>query len=159
MAPYQAMTAQQAKPIRSPTHSKYQARRGESLDAIALRHGLSTLQLRAANDSVKLDKKGRLRAAGPVLVPMRMAGGMPPASPQPARVAALSVPTASAGGTTRSVAVAAATHAPGSTYVVRAGDTLYAIAKRFNTAVETLLALNKLSARSILQPGLRLKLP
>ena len=145
------------KPLVSWT--QYQARRGESLDAIAHRHGLTTLQLRAANDSVKLDKKGRLRAAGPVLVPMRMAAGTPPASPQPARVAALSVPTASAGGTTRSVAIAATTHAPGGTYVVRAGDTLYAIAKRFNTAVETLLTLNKLSARSILQPGLRLKLP
>ena len=147
------------KPLVSWT--QYQARRGESLDAIARRHGLTALQLRAANDSVKLDKKGRLRVAGPVLVPMRMAAGAPlaPANPQPTRVAALSVPTASAGGTPRSVVTTVPPPASGGTYVVRAGDTLYSIAKRFNTAVDTLLALNKLSAKSAIHPGLKLRLP
>jgi membrane-bound lytic murein transglycosylase D len=42
---------------------------------------------------------------------------------------------------------------------VRAGDTLFSIAKRFNTAVDTLLALNKLTASSVIQPGLKLRLP
>ncbi len=147
------------KPLVSWT--QYQARRGESLDAIARRHSLTSLQLRAANDSVKLDKKGRLRAAGPVLVPMRMAPGAPlaAANPQPTRVASLSVPTASAGGTSRSVAATPSPAESGGTYVVRAGDTLYSIAKRFNTAVDTLLALNKLTPKSAIHPGLKLRLP
>jgi LysM repeat protein len=78
-----------------------------------------------------------------------------PAAAQPARVAALSVPTAAVGSVpARAVAPSAA-----KTYVVRAGDTLYSIARRFGTAVDTLLALNKLSANAVLHPGLRLHLP
>jgi LysM repeat protein len=43
-------------------------------------------------------------------------------------------------------------------YVVRAGDTLYSIARRFNTAVDTLLSLNRLTHASVIQPGLKLRL-
>jgi peptidoglycan lytic transglycosylase D len=134
--------------------TQYAARRGESLDAIARHHGLTAVQLRVANDSVRLDKRGRLRSAGPVLVPMREAAVGKPA---PARVAALTVPAAAAGGTTRSVA--STVPAAGRSYIVRAGDTLYAIARRFDTAVDTLLALNKLAANGAIHPGLKLRLP
>ena len=124
----------------------YAARKGESLDAIAHKHGIAAAQLRLANDSARLDKKGRLRAAGPVLVPLRPGAKAAGSSPAPlaAGVIATSAP-ASASGTAGS-------------YVVRAGDTLYSIARRFDTAVETLLALNKLSAASVIQPGLKLRL-
>ena len=141
------------------TWTQYHAKRFESLDAIARRHGLTYSQLRMANDSLRLDKKGRLRAASPVLVPMRPAA-LAAARAQaaaPARVAALSVPTVSAGGVRPVVTSPAASAAR--TYVVRAGDTLYGIAKRFNTAVDTLLSLNKLSAKAAIHPGLRLRLP
>jgi len=40
---------------------------------------------------------------------------------------------------------------------VRAGDTLYGIARKFNTAVDTLLSLNKLAPSAIIQPGLKLR--
>jgi membrane-bound lytic murein transglycosylase D len=138
----------------------YTAKRGESLDAIARRHGLTAAQLKMANDSVRLDKRGRLRQAGPILVPMRKgtAPAAAPAAAQPTRVAALSVPTAAAGSAPARGPIAAAASA-GRTYVVRAGDTLYGIARRFDTAVDTLLALNKLSAHAILHPGVRLRLP
>jgi Tfp pilus assembly protein FimV len=43
-------------------------------------------------------------------------------------------------------------------YTVRAGDTLYAIALRYRMAVDMLMSLNGLSAASILQPGLKLRL-
>ncbi len=132
--------------------TQYAARRGESLDAIARHHGLTSVQLRVANDPVRLDKRGRLRSAGPVLVPMREV-----AVGKPARVAALTVPAAAAGGTTRSVA--ATVPAAGRSYIVRAGDTLYAIARRFDIAVDTLLALNKLAANGAIHPGLKLRLP
>ena len=135
----------------------YPAKRGEAIDSIASRHGLTTAQLRAANDSVKLDKKGRLRAAGPVMVPMS-AAARSAAAAAPARVATISVPTASVGAPARA-APAATSASTTRTYIVRAGDTLYAIARRFDTAVDTLQALNKLTAASVIQPGLRLRLP
>jgi membrane-bound lytic murein transglycosylase D len=133
----------------------YQARRGESLDAIARKHGLTFAQLKLANDSPRLlDKRGRLRQSGPLLVPMKkgvasIVATSAPATTPPARVATVSVPTAKP----------AAPRSHGKTYVVRAGDTLYSIARRYNTAVDTLLALNKLSSHSILHPGLHLRLP
>jgi membrane-bound lytic murein transglycosylase D len=142
------------------TWTTYQARRGESLDAIARKHGITFAQLKSANDSPRLlDRKGRLRHAGPILVPMKkgvasIVATKAPASTPPARVATVSVPSASP-----KPAGHATVHTAPKTYIVRAGDTLYSIARRFNTAVDTLLALNKLSATSILHPGLHLRLP
>jgi peptidoglycan lytic transglycosylase D len=138
----------------------YNAKRFESLDAIAKRHGVSPALLRAANEGLKMDKKGRLRAAAPVMVPMRAGAASVLVAAEPGkahapRVASLSIPTASAIVSPHAAAPAAA----GRTYTVRAGDTLYAIAQRFNTAVDTLLSLNMLTARSVIQPGLKLKLP
>jgi membrane-bound lytic murein transglycosylase D len=131
----------------------YQAKRGEALDSIARSHGITTAQLRAANDSAKVDKKGRLRAAGPVMVPMKaVVKGAAPATP--ARVASLSVPTASVGAPAR--ATAAATP---KTYLVRAGDTLYAIARRFDFDLDDLLEANGFTPKSVIRPGQKLRLP
>jgi membrane-bound lytic murein transglycosylase D len=136
------------KPLVSWT--TYNARRGEAIDAIARRHKLSAGQLRAANDSLKLDKRGRLRAAAQMLVPIRGEALVK------APVAAQLVKAASKPQPDSPVRVAASS---ARTYVVRAGDTLYSIAQRFNTGIEALLSLNKLHARSVIQPGLRLRLP
>ena len=136
------------KPLVSWT--TYNARRGESIDLIARRHGVTGAQLRAANDHVRLDRRGRLRFAGTILVPLRGTAGH-------THLASLTLPSAS------SPAPSARTHAATvhgfRTYTVRAGDTLYAIAQRFDTAVATLQRLNRLSARSVLRPGLTLRLP
>ena len=149
------------KPLVSWT--TYQARRYESIDAIAKRHGITGAQLRAANDTLRLDRKGRLRVASPVLVPirgaaLRAAAKEPEAArvvaAQPARVV-VSTPTASSAGSPARPAPAAGARY----YVVKAGDTLYGIAQRFDTAVDKLRSLNRLSARAIIQPGLRLRLP
>lgn len=143
------------KPLVSWT--TYSARRFESIDAIAKRHGLTGAQLRTANEHARLDKKGRLRASGPILVPMKNGGA------QPVRVATVSIPTVSSAVSPRPAAPAKAkSDAPESaprTYIVRAGDTIYSIAQRFNTAVAPLLAANKLTAKSVIQPGLKLRLP
>jgi membrane-bound lytic murein transglycosylase D len=144
------------KPLVSWT--TYSAKRFESIDAIAKRHGLTGVQLRAANEQAKLDKKGRLRAAGPILVPMKSGAA------QAVRVATVSVPTAHTAGSPRATVKAkgdgAASAAPqGRIYTVRPGDTLFSIAKRFNTAVETILSINTLTAKSVIQPGLKLRLP
>jgi membrane-bound lytic murein transglycosylase D len=144
------------KPLVSWT--TYSAKRFESIDAIAKRHGLTGVQLRAANEQARLDKKGRLRAAGPILVPMKSGAA------QAVRVATVSVPTAHTAGSPRATVKAkgdgAASGAPqGRIYTVRPGDTLFSIAKRFNTAVETILGINTLTAKSVIQPGLKLRLP
>jgi membrane-bound lytic murein transglycosylase D len=144
----------------------YHAKRGELLDGIARRYGATASQLQSANDSMKLDRKGRLRAAGPVLVPLRgasaskVAGKAPEIEPpKPAQVARVTVstPTASSAGSPHRPAPSVS--ATAKFYVVKAGDTLYSIAQRFNTGVDTLRNLNKLSARSLIQPGLKLRLP
>ena len=43
------------------------------------------------------------------------------------------------------------------TYTVRAGDTLFAIAHKFGVALDELMRLNKLTTRSVIQPGNRIR--
>ena len=132
------------KPLVSWT--TYAAHKGESLDAIAHKHNVTMAQLRAANDPIKLDKKGRLRASGPVLVPIKRD------PKEPIKVAQLTAE--------KRAAQAAIPAAPTlRIYTVRPGDTLYAIAQRYRTAVDTLLDLNNLPASVVLQPGLKLRVP
>jgi membrane-bound lytic murein transglycosylase D len=139
------------KPLVSWT--TYQARRGESIDAIARRHGLTRHQILAVNDTLRLDRRGHLRYAGPVLVPIKRAASAP-------AHAAASVRTASTGPAPRASAPAHAVNvaADAKWYVVRAGDTLYDIARRFDIAVEALRELNRLSVHSVIHPGLKLQL-
>jgi membrane-bound lytic murein transglycosylase D len=122
----------------------YQAKRYESLDAIARRHHTTAAQLKAANDGLKLDRKGQLRAAAAVMVPMKREANAPIKVAQVATVHATSVP---------------ATPERAAVHTVRAGETLYAIARRYRTTVEALLGLNGLTAQIILQPGAKLRLP
>ncbi len=126
----------------------YPGRKGELLDAIARKHGLTAAQLKTANDNIKLDKRGRLRASGPVLVPMTKNGvkGSKLAQVSP-------VLTASAG------AAPARLHGAVHHYVVRNGDSLYSIARRHDTTVEDLAEENGIKEKAILRPGQKLKLP
>jgi len=128
------------KPLVSWT--TYPAHRGESLDTIARKHRMTAAQLRTANQDVRLDKRGRLRVATNLMVPMQP-GAMKVAHVVPEKKGA--APEAAA----RS----------DRTYVVRSGDTLYAIARRHRTAVETIATLNHLSMAIALQPGQRIRLP
>jgi membrane-bound lytic murein transglycosylase D len=132
------------------TWTTYQAHRGESLDAIAKRHHTTAAQLKAANGEIKLDKKARLRAAGPVMVPIKRDANAP------IKVAQLSTLDPAAPRSAQTVSDSA----PGSKlYIVRPGDNLYAIAQRHRTSVATLMDLNRLTAKAVLQPGLKLRLP
>ena len=52
----------------------------------------------------------------------------------------------------------ASTPAPAAkTYTVRAGDSLFAIAQKSGVSLENLLRWNKLTAKSVIQPGARLR--
>ncbi len=90
----------------------------------------------------------------------------PPATPGPSVVAATAGPTASAtpAATARPAATPIATPVPEATprpttYKVRAGDTLTAIAARFGTSVAELAALNGIKNTSLIRVGQVLRLP
>jgi membrane-bound lytic murein transglycosylase D len=128
----------------------YAAKRGESIDAIARRHGVSPAQLRTVNDKFKLDKKGRLRVAQQVLVPMHAAHKAAPVQVAQAE----NLVAADSPGESAMKRVSSSVR----WYTVRAGDTLFSIARRANTALDTILHLNNLAPTAILRPGLKLRL-
>ena len=110
------------KPLVSWT--TYAAKKGEALDAIARHHHLTASQLKAANEQLPLDKKGRLRTAGSLMVPIGASGKAPAAS------VARAVPE---------------TAPPRRQKAPRyAWRYLFAIAQKYCTGVETLRSLNHL---------------
>lgn len=135
------------KPLVSWT--TYAAKRGESVDAIARRNGVTAAQLRAVNDAFKLDRRGRLKVAQQVLVPIRAARNAP--------VQVAQAPASTAGDTSAERQPSRISSSV-RWYTVRAGDTLFGIARRANTALESILHLNNLTAQSVLLPGRRLRI-
>jgi membrane-bound lytic murein transglycosylase D len=129
------------------TWTTIQGKKGESVDAIARRYGLGGATLKQVNN-LQVNRKGRLTASQPILVPGRGKGSV--------QVAAAPAPPAHATRTPAAPVPAAKAPAP-DFYVVKAGDTLYGIARQFGKAVDELLRLNDLSARAVIQPGLRLR--
>lgn len=131
------------------TWNTIQGKKGESVGAIAKRYGLTGATLRQVNN-LQVNKKGRLTAAQPILVPGRGKGNVQVAAAPAKEAPAPSRETAPAPAATASRSIAY--------YTVKAGDTLYGIARQFGRAVPDLLHLNNLTARATIQPGLRLRL-
>ncbi|MEO7190821.1 MAG: LysM peptidoglycan-binding domain-containing protein [Vicinamibacterales bacterium] len=102
------------------------ARKGETLAAIARRYRVSVAELREAND---LGARASVRANQELRIPQRPASGLPSA---PTRVAS-----------------AAPRPAAPVTYRVQRGDTLFSIARRFETTVAVIKQLNRLRSNSI----------
>ncbi len=103
---------------------------GETLFRIALRYGLTVEQLAAANG---ITNPAQIFAGQVLVIPQRGGSGSGPgAAPTPA-------PGGSASGAR--------------TYTVQAGDTLFSIARRNNTTVDTLVRLNGLSNANVLFVG------
>jgi len=109
-------------------------RQGETLGSIARRYGCSVAELQHTNG---IRDPRALRVGTRLSIP---GSGAPPAE---ARRATRRAP--------------ASTPAPGGEYVVRAGDTAAAIARRHGVPQADLLAWNGLQPESILHPGQRLK--
>jgi LysM repeat protein len=108
------------------------------------------------NSSVKVDKNRRLRTAQQVLVPVageKAGGSKAEAKQAPVQVAQAAV-ASDAAPESSSPQISAAT----TWYTVRAGDTIYGIARRANLAMEKLLQINGLTAASVVKPGLRIRL-
>lgn len=114
-------------------------KKGETLATIARRYKVTRAKLAAANN---LKPTSRVRTGATLMVPMAPASALAsrPDSPSPNAVASAAV----SNGT--------------STYRVRPGDTLSRIARQFDTSVESLKRLNRLSSDA-LGVGDRLTVP
>ncbi|WP_027339781.1 L,D-transpeptidase family protein [Halonatronum saccharophilum] len=44
-------------------------------------------------------------------------------------------------------------------YTIQPGDTLYKIAKRFNTTIEEIIKINRISNKNLIHPGQKIKIP
>jgi membrane-bound lytic murein transglycosylase D len=110
----------------------HSVRRGESVATIARKYRVSTAELRKAND---LDTRARVKPGQVLMIPQHQPVGLPASASSTVRSASLS-------------ASAARAAAP-VTYRVQRGDTLFSIARRFDTTVDTLKSLNRLRSNTI----------
>jgi LysM repeat protein len=135
----------------------YVVRAGDSLIAIAARHGVSASQLASANG---LSTNGwvyvgqRLQIPGASTAPAPSAPSAPSAPASPGAPADRG-PSSSSWQSVRSTAVTS----PGGTYVVRAGDTLISIAARHKVTVADLARTNGMYSNSWVYTGQQLKIP
>lgn len=107
----------------------YQPKRGERLDSISSKFGISVAQLRNVND---ISTKSRLRANQPLLVPSR--GD----HEEPANADQLDIEASAPMAASESPATDTVRHK------VKKGDTVYSIAKRYDMTAKQLMAQNGL---------------
>lgn len=124
------------------TRTTYRVARGDTLHSISSRTGTSVQALRdlnrLKNNNVKVGQQLTLHAA-----------------PIQETVAITTEPKANAA--PRKVAAAPKKAIKPALYTVRSGDTLFAIATKFNVPVDNLLRWNRLKTKSVLAVGHRLK--
>lgn len=114
-------------------------RKGETLGGIAARYGAS---VRVIQEASGIRNAGRISIGQEVRIPS--AGAVPRSTRTVADRPAASAPTATSSGTTTE------------TYRVRAGDSIWIIARRTGVSWKDLMRWNKLTERSIIRPGDRL---
>lgn len=126
---------------------EYIVQSGDTLLAIAKRFQVelvALMNLNAIADARKLRVGQRLQIpASTVPVPAPVPVPVPDQPPQPTPPLAEPIPPGSGG----------------AVYIVRSGDTLSAIAVRFNVTVAAIVASNQLPNASIIRPGQRLTIP
>lgn len=105
-------------------------RRGETLTSVARKYKLSLSELRQAND---LTVKSRVAPNQTLMIPQRAAVALPSA-------------TAARAATATAAAASARASSVARTYLVQRGDTLFRIAKQFDTTVDVLRKLNRLQS-------------
>jgi LysM repeat protein len=113
----------------------YVVRNGDTVSAIAAQHGLRTADVLAWNGLTwaSLIRPGQV---------LRLSGGAPVAAAPAAPASVAPAPAPAVG-----------------TYVVRAGDTVTAIARAHGATVAAVLSANGLTAGSLIYPGQRLRIP
>ncbi len=119
----------------------YRVRSGDSIWSIAKQHGLCYLVLLHANN---LDTDSRIRPGQRIVIP-----GPSPASGLDATVKGASGDDASPGDAERATVV----------HIVRRGESLWALARRYHTSVSAIAAANGIDPRRIVRVGARLTIP
>jgi len=114
----------------------YAIQKGDTLSAIAARHGISVQALFAAN---RLGWGSIIYPGQKLVIP---GGAAAPATPPAAASPAPSTPSTASG-----------------TYAIQKGDTLSAIAAHHGVTVQALFAANGLGSSSIIYPGQKLVIP
>ena len=125
----------------------YQPRRGESYASIAKRFGVSEVALRSANG---VSRRSKSASGGTLLIPAGSQGGV--------QLASLETPVGVAPTPSRSARRTSNARPNVRTHKVRSGDTLSSLARRYDTSVEALRALNNIKG-SKLKIGAQLRVP
>lgn len=131
-----------ARPTPASGEERVTIRPGDSLSAIARRHGTDVATLRALNGL----RSDFLRAGATLMVPGNRASSAPATR---AVADARRQPSSTATGRDKRSA----------THVVRAGDTLWSLARAYRVTLQSLVASNKLTPKSVLRIGQRLRIP
>jgi peptidoglycan lytic transglycosylase D len=117
-------------------YTHVETKKGQTFASVAATHGLSARQLKWYNPKVTALKSGRLRTGQDVLVPSRAVVN-----------AALDIPDPSI--------EIYGSRSGSRTHVVRRGETLGGIAKKYGTSVSSLMRLNGLK-KAVIHPGQQL---
>lgn len=134
-----------AAAVEPPPVTRHRVRRGETLSSIARRYDVSVDALRASNDL-----RGSIIHPGESLV-IPAAGGV-------ANLAAVAAPREEIASQLPESQRAAASSTP-RVHVVRSGDTLWGVARRYGVTVPALAAANGMTTQSTLSLGSRLDIP
>ena len=128
----------------------YTVKPGDTLSAIASRHGVSLSDVFNWNG---LNMRSIIRPGQKIKVGAGEAAPAPaPTAVQPASAPAAPAPAAPA-------APAPAAPAPGGSYPIKAGDTLSAIASKHGVKLSEVLSANRLSMSTVIYPGNKLVIP
>ena len=132
----------------------YRVRRGDTLGGIARRFGSSVAELQRAN---RLPRADRIYIGQRLRIPQRGAGRSAPA---PVQRAALEAPRATGPASSRPEVASSAGQATKETvHVVRRGESLHRIARKYGTSVQVLTAANNLRRPDLIHAGQRLVIP
>ena len=129
-----AAPAEQAAPAKKQSSATYTVKSGDTLGAIAARHGVSLPSVLKANG---LSMTSIIHPGQKI----KLSGSSTASAPAP-----------------KAEAPKPAASASGATYVVKPGDTLGAIAARHNASLGSVLSANGLSMSSVIHPGQKIKL-
>ncbi len=132
----------------------YRVRRGDTLGGIARRFGSSVAELQRAN---RLPRADRIYIGQRLRIPQRGAGRSVPA---PVQRAALEAPGATAPPSSGpEVASSVGQTIKETVHVVRRGESLHRIARKYGTSVQALTAANNLRRPDLIHAGQRLVIP
>jgi membrane-bound lytic murein transglycosylase D len=140
LAEYFKLPEEKFAPPQPPPSLVYRVRSGDTLSAISRKHGVSVKALMDANN---LRKTITLRIGQKLSIPA--SGERSRAAVQPSSRPTASRPNGISGGTIK--------------YTVKKEDTLWALANRYNTTIDALLAINNLSDSAIIQVGQTILVP